>query len=160
MADPADGAGRRGRRTARRTRVETSAGGVVFRRLEDEIRYLLIRDPYENWGLPKGHIEPGETTREAALREIEEETSLTDLRIVARLPTIDWHFRDRGGRVHKFCHFFLVESPRGDPVPEEREGISACVWHALPSALDTLTYDNAREVLRLAGKYLDLDARR
>ncbi|MFW6078412.1 MAG: NUDIX hydrolase [Gemmatimonadota bacterium] len=148
----------RGRRR-RRTRIETSAGGVVFRRRDEAPRFLLIRDPYENWGLPKGHVERGETPEQAALREIEEETSLADLSILARLPTIDWFFRDGGTRVHKYCHFFLVESSRGEAVPERSEGITACVWHPLPTALRTLTYDNAREVLRLAGRYLELDAR-
>ena len=101
-----------------RARVETSAGGVVFRREPDGIRFLLIRDPYENWGLPKGHVEGEETPVEAALREVAEETGLPGLRAAEELPTIDWYFRDRGRLVHKFCHFYLVESPVGDPTPQ------------------------------------------
>lgn len=153
MGKRGDGSGGwRGTPEARR--VETSAGGVVFRKRDGERVFLLIRDPYENWGLPKGHIERGETLEEAALREVAEETALTDLRILARLPTIDWHFRDRGAHVHKYCHFFLMESSAGEPRPETEEGISACIWLPLPRAVRALTYENARRVLHAAGRYL------
>lgn len=137
-----------------RARREVSAGGVVFRRREEGIHFLLIRDPYENWGLPKGHLEPGETPEEAALREVREETGLKELRLVANLPSIDWYFRHRDRLIHKFCHFFLMESPRGKPTPQLDEGISACVWLPEGEALTTITYDNAREVLRAGSRHL------
>ncbi|HSJ09944.1 MAG TPA: NUDIX hydrolase [Longimicrobiales bacterium] len=146
---------RRGRH-ARRARVETSSGGVVFRRGSDtELDFLLIRDPYDNWGLPKGHIEGGETPEQAALREVEEETGLCDLSIVAQLPTIDWYFRDRGKLVHKFCHFFLLECTSGEAVPQLDEGITECAWQPPPVALDHVSYANAREVMRAAAAFLE-----
>jgi len=126
----------------------------VFRRSGQGVSFLLIRDPYENWGLPKGHIEGDESPIEAAVREITEETGLDDINVVAELPTIDWYFRDRGRLVHKVCHFFLVESGRGDPVPQADEGITECIWRPFAAALETVTYDNAREVLRAAGQHL------
>lgn len=111
---------------------------------------MLIRDPYENWGLPKGHVEGEETPQEAALREIMEETGLGALRAKCELPTIDWYFRDRGRLIHKFCHFYLVESCEGDPRPQLEEGITDCVWLPPEEAVRTITYENAREVLRAA----------
>jgi 8-oxo-dGTP pyrophosphatase MutT (NUDIX family) len=145
---------RRGR-SRRRARVETSAGGVVFRRGDDGYVFLLIRDPYGNWGLPKGHIEGGETAAEAALREVTEETGLSRLTMVAQLPTIDWFFRDRGRLIHKYCHFFLVECPDGEPQPQAEEGITDCIWCAPQAALQTVSYANAREVLRVAVDWLE-----
>ena len=71
------------------------------------------------------------------------------------LPTIDWYFRDHGQLVHKFCHFFLMESPTGEAQPQVDEGISACVWLAVEEAIRTVTYANAREVLRIASERLD-----
>jgi 8-oxo-dGTP pyrophosphatase MutT (NUDIX family) len=141
-------------RSARRARIETSSGGVVFRRGRDVLDFLLIRDPYDNWGLPKGHVEGGETPAEAALREVEEETGLRELSMVTQLPTIDWFFRDRGRLVHKFCHFFLVESASGDPAPQLAEGITECVWHSADLAIETVSYSNAREVMRAAARWL------
>lgn len=154
--DGRDGRGRRrGRGSTRRARVETSAGGVVFRRGDDGgLEFLLIRDPYENWGLPKGHVEGDETPVEAALREVAEETGLTDLLAAGELPTIDWYFRDQGRLVHKFCHFYLVESPAGEPRPQRSEGITACIWLPPAEAVRTITYENAREVLRAARQAL------
>ena len=158
MAEPRGGAKKRrgGRKRARRERprVETSAGGVVFRRSGESVQYLLIRDPYKNWGLPKGHLEAGETPRVAAEREVREETGLDDAAAVAELQTIDWYFRDRGRLVHKFCHFFLVESAAGEARPQTDEGITACVWLPFAEAERKLTYDNARAVLREAGRIL------
>lgn len=147
---------RRGRRSesTRTARIETSAGGVVFRWFESEPRFLLIRDPYRNWGLPKGHIEGGESPEEAALREVGEETGLLLLEVVTQLPTIDWYFRDRGTLIHKFCHFFLLESAQGEPVPQHDEGITACSWRTIEDALGIVSYSNAREVLRTAGMHL------
>jgi ADP-ribose pyrophosphatase YjhB (NUDIX family) len=145
----------RRRRGRRRAKIETSSGGVVFRRSDEGMQFLLIRDPYENWGLPKGHLEGEETAEQAALREVAEETGLQRLAIVGELPTIDWYFRDRGRLIHKFCHFYLVESPEGDPVPQRDEGITDCIWRNFDIALETLSYANAREVLRAAGRHLD-----
>jgi ADP-ribose pyrophosphatase YjhB (NUDIX family) len=139
--------------------VETSAGGVVYRRDESgRPLFLLILDPYGNWGLPKGHLEEGETPEAAALREVAEESSLTDLRTEAELQTIDWYFRNEDRLVHKFCHFFLLESRSGEAVPQVEEGISACVWLPLAEALRTITYANAREVLQSAGERLGIAA--
>jgi 8-oxo-dGTP pyrophosphatase MutT (NUDIX family) len=134
-------------------RIETSSGGVVFRRAGDN-QFLLIRDPYGNWGLPKGHLEGGETPIQAAVREVAEETGLIELSVVAQLPTIDWYFKDGTVVVHKFCHFFLIESPAGEPCPQAEEGITECKWLPLEGALDTLSYANAREVLKAAGREL------
>jgi len=133
---------------------EVSAGGVVFRRYDDRmIRYLLIRDAYEKWGLPKGHLEDGESPADAALRETREEVGLPDLVLHGPIRIIDWRFRARGGRlIHKYCHFFLLESPAAEPVPQLTEGITAVRWCTLDEGLTDLSYDNARGVLRRAGE--------
>ena len=68
----------------RRAELEVSAGGIVFRRPEaGRPGYLLIRDSYDNWGFPKGHLEDGESPAEAALRETAEETGLEQLALRA-----------------------------------------------------------------------------
>lgn len=137
----------------RRPDLEVSAGGIVFRRLADGVaRFLLIRDSYDNWGFPKGHLEEGETPADAALRETREETGLEHLIVRGPIRIIDWHFRFRGRHIHKYCHFFLLESSEGEAAPQADEGITACRWCSLEEALETLSYDNARGVLKRAGE--------
>jgi 8-oxo-dGTP pyrophosphatase MutT (NUDIX family) len=133
---------------AKKAQRETSAGGVVFRREGGISRYLLIRDSYKNWGFPKGHLKTGEPPADAARREVEEETGLTNLLLHGPIRVIDWYFRFKGKTIHKYCHFFLFESREGEPTPQLEEGISACTWHPLDDAVTTISYDNARGVLR------------
>ena len=79
----------------RRAELEVSAGGIVFRRPpeEEDPRFLLIRDSYDNWGFPKGHLEDGESPAEAARRETIEETGLNQvvlqgtIRVIVTLPS-------------------------------------------------------------------------
>jgi 8-oxo-dGTP pyrophosphatase MutT (NUDIX family) len=133
-----------------RARLETSAGGVVMHRRNGEPIYLLIRDSYGNWGFPKGHLENGERPEEAAVREVREETGLGDLRLRAPIHTIDWYFRFRGRLIHKVCHFFLMESDDTSTSPQAAEGITACRWERFDDAVNLVSYDNARDVLRRA----------
>jgi len=95
-------------------------------------------------------MEGEETPVEAAVREIAEETGLGGLRVERELPTIDWYFRDQGRLVHKFCHFYLFESSEGEARPQLDEGISDCIWLPADEAIRTITYENARGVLRAA----------
>jgi 8-oxo-dGTP pyrophosphatase MutT (NUDIX family) len=132
---------------------EVSAGGIVFRRQPDgHAHFLLIKDSYQHWGFPKGHLEEDESPAAAALRETSEETGLDDLVLNGPIRIIDWHFRFRGRHIHKYCHFFLFESLAGEVLPQEDEGITDHCWLSLEQALERLSYDNARGVLRRAGE--------
>ena len=129
---------------------ERSAGGVVFRMDAGQPLFLLIRDSYQNWGFPKGHIEPGEQPDEAARREVSEETGLRGLVIRGAIDTIDWFFRFRGQLIHKSCQFFLMESMEAMTSPQRNEGITACRWISFEEAETLISYSNARDVLRRA----------
>lgn len=134
----------------RAERRETSAGGVVVHRDGPDLRYLVIRDAYRNWGFPKGHIEPGESVEAAALREVAEESGVIDVEVQAELDAIGWRFTFGGRTVHKTCHFFLMETANPKTAPQRNEGITACRWVTFEEAERLVTYDNARSVLRNA----------
>jgi len=135
--------------------VEHSAGGIVVRATgeADQPLVLLIRDSYDNWGFPKGHIESGEPAQRAAVREVEEETGLSSLEMHGLVDTIDWWFRFRGRLIHKVCDFYLLLVQPGTSVettPQLAEGISACEWLPYDTALERLSYANAKAVLTRA----------
>jgi 8-oxo-dGTP pyrophosphatase MutT (NUDIX family) len=142
------------------TLVEHSAGGVVVRPIDGVLHVLLIRDPYRKWGLPKGHLEEGEGAIDAALREVQEETGLEVLILGPDLGQIDWVFRTRSGRVHKFCRFFLMGSLQGDATPQREEGIHEVRWVPLEEACRRVAYDNARAMIHRARRHLPWSALR
>ncbi|HET7621449.1 MAG TPA: NUDIX hydrolase [Gemmatimonadaceae bacterium] len=133
-----------------RARQEVSAGGVVFRMEDGRPLFLLIRDSYDNWGFPKGHVERDEAPERTAVREVEEETGLHDLELRDAIDTIDWYFRFRKRLIHKVCHFYLMESAHAETCPQREEGITECNWLPLSEALERISYANARGVLERA----------
>ena len=138
------------RKRSGRARLETSAGGVVYRMHDGEPLFLLIRDSYRNWGFPKGHLEPDEQPDAAAMREVREETGLDALELDGVIETIDWFFRFRGRLVHKVCHFYLMHTDSARTKPQRAEGITACRWASFHDASNLVSYANARDVLTRA----------
>ena len=133
-----------------RAQLETSAGGIVYRVQNGDPMFLLIRDSYQNWGFPKGHLETDEPPDAAALREVREETGLDDVTLDGAIDTIDWFFRFRGRLVHKVCHFYLMRSDASSTTPQRAEGITACRWATFDEATKLVSYANARDVLMRA----------
>ena len=146
-----DGNDASARKRTGRVKLETSAGGVVFRMHADgEPLFLLIRDSYRNWGFPKGHLEVDELPSTAALREVREETGIDTLTLNGEIETIDWFFRFRGRPVHKVCHFYLMRTENSRTMPQREEGITACRWAPFDEAIRLVSYANARSVLTRA----------
>ena len=131
--------------------VQRSAGGVIYREDEGEMWVVLIATGGGNtWGLPKGLIEKGEEPREAALREVAEEAGLRGAP-VADLGHIEYWYRDSESRVlhHKFVQYYLLECVSGDVVDHGWE-VDEARWFRIDEALDTVSYENEREVLSSA----------
>jgi 8-oxo-dGTP pyrophosphatase MutT (NUDIX family) len=147
-----------------RATLETSAGGVVVRMdagvAGGDARplFLIIRDSYDNWGFPKGHVERGERPEAAALREVSEETGIESLTVRTSIDTIDWYFRFRGRLIHKVCHFYLMVTELADTCPQRSEGITACRWESYEEAAQLVSYANARDVLRRAHELITADS--
>lgn len=137
------------------TVIERSAGGVLVRLLAGTWQALLIRTVGGQWSLPKGHIEGGETLREAAAREVEEETGLRPRAVGPKVGTADWFFQKGNTTVHKYCTYFLMRASAGEPVPQAAEGITQCRWLSVEDAAATVTFDNTRQVVEQAGRAIE-----
>ena len=138
----------------RRAELEVSAGGIVFRRVPDggprfPAHQGFLRQLGLSQGPPRGRRVAG---RGGACGRRRRRPGSSRLVLQGPIRVIDWHFRFRGRHIHKYCHFFLFESPDGEPCPQADEGITACQWRTLEEALETLSYDNARGVLKRAGE--------
>jgi 8-oxo-dGTP pyrophosphatase MutT (NUDIX family) len=129
---------------------ETSAGGLVVDGTDMAARAALIgrldRRGRLRWSLPKGHVEAGETTEAAAIREVAEETGITG-RVLAPLGTIDFWFVAEGRRIHKTVHHFLLMAQSGELSDEDVE-VEQVEWVPLTQLADRLAYDDERRLVR------------
>jgi mutator protein MutT len=103
-------------------------------------------------GLPKGHIDPGESAEQAALREVREETGVTG-ELLERLGTVRYHYRRDGHTVSKSVLFFLFAYRSGDIADHDHE-VQEVRWMGLEEAQTALTYDGEREMMRRALAFL------
>ena len=119
-----------------------AAGGVVFRPAGDGIEVALVHRPrYDDWSLPKGKLDEGESFEDAALREVEEETGLRcDLGDYLGEVT----YRDRKDR-EKLVRYWAMEPGDGDFEPDDE--VDELRWVALEEAPAMLSYDFDRELL-------------
>lgn len=132
---------------------EFSAGIVLFRPHDDKRKYLLLHYPSGHFDFPKGHLEAGETEKQAAIRELEEETGVSEVRVLdGFLEKIVYFFKRKGQLIHKTVTFFLGETTGSDvKISHEHQGY---LWLDYSSALSKITFENAREILRRAEKFL------
>jgi 8-oxo-dGTP pyrophosphatase MutT (NUDIX family) len=141
-----------------RTRREVSAGGVVYRRTEDdddvEIALASRRTRRGDlaWGLPKGLIEQGEPKETTAVREAREETGL-ETELEEPLGETSYFYVWDGVRVAKVVHFFLLRQTGGDVNDHDFE-MEEVRWFPLADALRAASYEGEREVLERAAKLL------
>src|SRR3972149_6953084 len=141
---------------------EFSAGGLVFKKLKNsktqsaKILWLIRRptggkDYRGNlgWSFPKGWIDEGETTEQAAIREVKEEGGII-AKIVTKLPTLKVFFTNpEGEKIMKFITYFVMEyesdAPQGhDWATEETR------WVTLKDCLELLAFKNEKELLQKA----------
>ena len=129
---------------------ERSAGVVLYSGDGEKRRYLVLRHRNGgHWSLPKGHIEPGESEQEAALRETREETGISDIKFIPGFRAVSrYSFFRRGVPVEKEVVYFLGRTDETD-VRLSEEHVDWC-WADYEIALSTLTYPDSREVLRQA----------
>jgi 8-oxo-dGTP pyrophosphatase MutT (NUDIX family) len=127
---------------------DEAAGGVVARLDADGLAVVLIaseRYGTLRWSLPKGHFKKSESTEQAALREVTEETGLTT-EIVATLETIDYWFVEKHVRYHKFVHYFLMR-PVGGRFEDHDDEVVDVRWYPIADALRHMAYPNERAML-------------
>lgn len=132
-------------------KFEKSCGIVVFTRIDDENKYVLVQSKRGHFGFPKGHVEEGETEIETAKREVFEEVRLS--------PTIISGFRKvseyliPNTDIKKQVIFFLGFYKSGEIIVQETE-LNNAVLVSYDDAMDLLKHENNKKLLMEANNYL------
>ena len=144
-----------------KTRVEISAGGVIYRDTMEGPEVCLIETQGgKAWQLAKGIIERGEETAEAALREVSEETGLYGdlLQPLGRIEYWDvWNADSGPERVHKWVYFFLIRYTEGETKDHDNEVDDAC-WFPMAEAHRRLSFESEQNVLKQAEQAIAAEA--
>jgi 8-oxo-dGTP pyrophosphatase MutT (NUDIX family) len=136
--------------------IVTAAGGMV---INDKKEILFI---YRNkrWDLPKGKIEKGETIKESAIREVEEETGIQDLTITRYLQDTYHVFKRKNKLKLKVTHWFEMHSNYdGELIPELAEGIKKVKWKNFEKSQKALTKSYSNIKLLFPKEYLPANSK-
>ncbi len=139
----------------RATRNEHSSGGAVIS-FRDRVPYvaLIATRGRTRWGLPKGAVAAGETSEQAALREVKEETGL-EAKIIKSLDTIEYFFRAAGVLIRKRVDFYLMEYVDGELTPQLSE-VDDVEWVELSVAIERASFDSEKKLLEMAQREISL----
>ncbi len=142
---------------------EFSAGAVIFRKEKTKFLFLLIYSRSNKiWGFPKGHLEQNEAEKEAALREIEEETGLRQVEFIPNFReemvynTISKRPPFAGQVIEKHAVYFLAQTSSSE-ITVDKEEIADFRWLSLSRAEDILELDNLRSLLKKAAQFICSD---
>ena len=135
------------------TKLQFSAGGVAFRKQDEQVEVALISVGGDNrWQLPKGLVDKGESTEDAALREVREEAGI-DTEIVTRIDKVEyWYFWKEDGqriRYHKFVYFYLLRYKSGNVRDHDHE-VNDARWVNIDDAIKMLAFDNEKKIMEKA----------
>ena len=126
---------------------ERSAGAILYQETISGKLYLLLNYPSGHWDFVKGNIEEGEMLKETVLREIKEETGISDVNFVDGFEDkIEYYYQRDGELVHKEVFFFLAKT-NTNHVKLSHEHLNFA-WLKFNDALQKLTYKTAQNLLK------------
>lgn len=130
----------------KKVRRQHSAGGAVLGLRDGQVHIAMIATRGRTrWGLPKGALSPEESSEDAAVREVREETNL-QAEILALVKTIEYFFRAGDTVVQKNVDFYLMRYLGGELKPQLEE-VDDVEWVPLEEAVRRASFDSERELL-------------
>ncbi len=134
--------------------TDTSVGAIVFRTTRDKIEYLVLKGRTGDWEFPKGGIEDNEEYQQTAIREVEEEAGITELKLYPDFKQeYSYMFYSNGKKIDKTVHLFVARSFQAS-VDLSHEH-SDYQWRTYEQARGTLTHDAVKEILDDANQYIE-----
>lgn len=139
--------------TERTENREKSCGAVVFTHIHGVVYYVIVEQSSGRHCFPKGHVEPGETEHQTALREIWEETGLRPAFIDGFRETETYEVRKRPGIMKDVVYYLAEYSDQSiDPVPSDE--IHDVGLYSFEKAMSLLENENRRNILEKADAFL------
>lgn len=141
-------------------KMEKSAGFVIYKKKKQDPEFLFLKYPSEDrerdyWGLPKGHIEEGESAEEAALRELFEETGIeeNEIKIIPDFKEFNkYYFKSEEETVFKIVVYFLAETKKETvAVSNEHRDFK---WANFEEAMKLMPFENTRRVVKRANEFI------
>ncbi|MDR2700402.1 MAG: NUDIX domain-containing protein [Nitrososphaerota archaeon] len=134
---------------------EKSCGALIYLKNGSELFYLLLHYESGHWDFVKGNIEINETEKETVVRELREETGITDATFVDEFrEKIEYYYRRRQGEtVHKEVIFYLMET-NTKTIELSFEHVGS-TWLNYTQAMEKLTFKNAKDLLKKANMFLN-----
>jgi 8-oxo-dGTP diphosphatase len=129
---------------------EFSSGGIVIKSHGPQIKILLIKDPYEKWTWPKGNIDKGESSLNAATREIEEETGLKNIQMLSKVGQINYFYKREKRLIYKTVYLYLFKFKGREALSIQKTEIEDGRWFSKEEALSRVGYKGAKDFLRKA----------
>lgn len=137
--------------------IQEKSCGIIIYRTRDGLReYLILHYEKGHFDFPKGHVEEGEDEKGTALRELKEETGILHVEFQEGFREHISYLRERDDKkYHKDVYFYLAEVDADKiTLSNEHKGFE---WLTFCDALETVTYDNAKELLRKADEFLTME---
>lgn len=130
-----------------------AAGCIVVHRSADGPRLLLIHDRHGAWTFPKGHLDAGESSAQAAIREVYEETGITGT-LGALVASITYPVTKKGQSQIKQVDFYLLSTEQTTVHLQAEEGIDDYRWATPAEALALVSYPQVNAVVQQALTHL------
>ncbi len=139
---------------------DRSYGFVVFAEQGDCRWYLLVKQLSSgSWSFPKGHPDPGEKAQQARIRELKEETGITDFKPVGSKYFIDRYQLFKNGQlVYKHVVYYLAKTSKKNGITIPKNEITKAGWFTLKEALPLFRNSSAGKLLVRIDKYLTLNS--
>lgn len=122
--------------------MDISSGGVVIK----DNKVLLLKKRGNIWVLPKGHIEKGESLRQAAIREVKEETGI-DVVIISKIGWIFYNFYFKKSKHRKKVIWFTMKEIGGSLKPLKKEGFIDAKYIELKDLVNINMHENELEII-------------
>ncbi|MFA5404386.1 MAG: NUDIX domain-containing protein [Ignavibacteria bacterium] len=137
-------------------KTDQSMGVIIFYRFPRSIKYLIIKHQKGHWSFPKGHANGNETKLKTALRELKEETSISDIQLIKKSVLLKESYKftnGKGVKILKKVNYFIAEA-KNKKVKIDYKEVVNFKWCTFKAGLEKTTFNESKSILKKADKII------